>query len=299
MNRAPCIVSFLALLLAGCNQPFEPNGPVSNTLVVYGILSSRSDTQYVRLASTFGAIPAPDIKNAAVTVTGGGRVIAFRDTTVLFRDAAGNFSPTNVYVAYNAPVSGDVAYQLQVSTPSGLTASAGMTALSQPFFSLKPGATRGFFVLNRQFKTVSGAAILHFYLDYYVLVNNGWELHTEEVPSRLTLDAGGNPAFEYPSFSPVPTLAAGGTDVSIDSTLLTIARARVFDKYKPAPIVYLDIRFIVTQIDDFLYDYYYLNNGPVDNSTIRLDVPDFTNIRGGYGVFGSRAEVILLLPLAR
>jgi hypothetical protein len=299
MKRAISIIVLLSLVLAGCNQPFEPNGPVNNTLVLYGILSSRTDTQYVRLSSTFGVLPAPDIRNASVTVTGGGQVIAFRDTTVFWRDAEGAFSPTNVYVAYNAPVSGNVEYRLQASTPSGLTASASMTALSQPFFSLKPGATRGFFVLTRQFKTLSGAAILHFYLDYFVLVNNGWELHTEEVPSRSYVDAGGNDAFEYPSFSPVATLAAGGTDVSIDSTLLTIAKARVFDKFRPAPLVYLDVRFIVTQVDDFLYDYYYLNNGAVDNSTIRLDVPDFTNIRGGYGVFGSRAEVILLLPLAR
>jgi hypothetical protein len=299
MKRAISIIVLLSLVLAGCNQPFEPNGPVNNTLVLYGILSSRTDTQYVRLSSTFGALPAPDIRNASVTVAGGGQVIAFRDTTVFWRDAEGAFSPTNVYVAYNAPVSGNVEYRLQASTPSGLTASASLTALSQPFFSLKPGATRGFFVLTRQFKTLSGAAILHFYLDYFVLVNNGWELHTEEVPSRSYVDAGGNDAFEYPSFSPVATLAAAGNDVSIDSTLLTITKARVFDKFRPAPLVYLDVRFIVTQIDDFLYDYYYLNNGAVDNSTIRLDVPDFTNIRGGYGVFGSRAEVILLLPLAR
>jgi hypothetical protein len=299
MNRALCRFFLLTLVFAGCNQPFEPVGPASNSLVLYGILSSRSDTQYVRLSSTFGALRGPDIKDASVTVTGGGRVIAFRDTTVFWRDTAGALSPTNVYVAYNARVSGNLEYRLQASTPSGLTASASITALSQPLFSLKPGVTRGFLVLTRQFKTLRGAAVLHFYLDYYVLVKNGWELHTEEVPSRRYLDAGGNDAFEYPSFSPVGTLAAGGTDVSIDSTLLTITKARVYDRYSSSPLVYLDIRFIVTQIDDFLYDYYFLNNGPVDNSTIRLDVPDFTNIRGGYGVFGSRAEVILLLPLAR
>ena len=299
MKRPLCTCSLLALLFTGCNQPFEPNGPVSSTLVIYGILSSRSDTQYVRLSSTFGTPPAPEIRDAAVTVTGGGGVFVFRDTTVTWRDTAGNPSPTNVYVAYNAPVRGNVVYQLQASTPSGLTASASMTALAQPFFSLKPGVTPGFFVLNRQFKTQSGAAILHFYLDYYALVNNGWELHTDEIPLRRYLDAAGNDAFEYPSFSPVGTLVAGGTDVSIDSTLFQIFRVRALKKYLPNPVVYLDIRFVLSQVDDALYDYYYINNGPVDKSTIRLDVPDFTNIQGGYGVFGSRAEVILLLPLAR
>jgi hypothetical protein len=190
-------------------------------------------------------------------------------------------------------------YRLNASTPSGLAASATITSLRQPSLALRQGTTPGFFALTRQFKTLSGAAILHFYLDYYVLVNNGWVLRTEEIPSGRSTDASGNDVLQYPSISPVTTLAAGGSDVAIDSTLFQIARSRVLARAAPAPVVYLDVRFVLTQIDDILYAYYYLSNGPLDNSTIRLDVPDFTNIQGGYGVFGSRAEVILLLPLAR
>ena len=303
MNRAILTMLFIGLLLAGCNQPFEPNGPPGNTLVVYGILNSMSDTQYVRLSTTFASPPEPALRNASVTLTANTgsspRGFTFRDTTVLWSDSAGNPVPTNVYVAYNAPVRGNIAYQLQVSAPSGLSASSSVTALPLPFFGLKPGATPGFFVLTRTFNSQAGAAILHFYLDYYVLVNNGWLLQSEEVPQSRSQDAAGNDVLGYPSITPTATLAAGGNEVSIDSTLFQITRVRVYKKYQPAPVVYLDIRFVLTQIDDALYDYYYLNNGPVDNSSIRLDVPDFTNIRGGLGVFGSRTEVVLLYPLAR
>jgi hypothetical protein len=293
MNRALAILMFPALLILGCNQPFEPNGPVNNTLVVYGILNCTSDTQYVRISTTFGSPPEPKVRNATVTLTGGGNVISFRDTTVLWLDTAGNLAPTNVYVAYKAPVQGNVIYQLEVSTPSGLTASSSITALTQPSFSRNQAGTKGYFVFTRRFKTLGGAAIVRFYVDYYVLVNNGWELHTEEVPSRRYVDAGGNDAFEYPSFVPIGTLATGNPDVLIDSTLYQLIRVRVFNKHQTNPIVFLDIRFVLTQIDDALYDYYYIKNGPVDNSLIRLDVPDFTNIRGGFGVFGSRAETII------
>jgi hypothetical protein len=299
MTRALCIPVLFALLLAGCNQPFEPNGPVSSTLAVYCLLSPGSDTQYVRLSTTFGATPAPEIRDANVTLTVGGTVIPFTNTTVLWRDAAGNFTPTNVYVASSASVGGGLVYRLNASTPSGLAASATITSLRQPSLALRQGTTPGFFALTRQFKTLSGAAILHFYLDYYVLVNNGWVLRTEEIPSGRSTDASGNDVLQYPSISPVTTLAAGGSDVAIDSTLFQIARSRVLARAAPAPVVYLDVRFVLTQIDDILYAYYYLSNGPLDNSTIRLDVPDYKNIQGGYGVFGSRAEVILLLPLAR
>ncbi len=299
MKRALSILGVAVILLAGCNQPFEPNGPVSSNLVVYCILSARSDTQYVRVSSTFGTPPAPEIRDASVSLIAAGRSIAFRDTTVLWSDTSGNPVPTNVYVAYNTKITGNYPYQLLVTTPGGLEASAGITTLSSPYFSLAPGNTQGFFVLNRKFNSVAGAAVLHFYLDYYVLVNNGWVLRTEEVPTGSYDDASGNEVLLYPSFSPVAVLASGGMTVSIDSTLFQVSRARVLKRYAPAPVVYLDIRFVLTQIDDVLYDYYYLTNGPVDNSSIRLDVPDFTNIHGGFGVFGSRSDNILLFPLQR
>jgi hypothetical protein len=299
MTRGLRTPVLFALLLAGCNQPFEPNGPVSGTLVVYCLLNPGTDTQYVRLSTTFGAAPPPEIRDASVTLAGGGTLVPFRDTTVLWPDAAGDIVPTNMYVASNAPVRGGLVYRLNVSTPSGLAASATITPLKQPSLAVRQGTTPGFFALTRDFKTLNGAAILHSYLDYYVLVNNGWVLRTEEIPSGRSTDASGNDLLLYPSVAPVTTLAAGGSDVAIDSTLFQITRSRVLARAVPAPVVYLDVRFVLTQIDDILYDYYYLSNGPVDNSSIRLDVPDFTNIQGGYGVFGSRAEVILFLPLAR
>jgi hypothetical protein len=40
-----------------------------------------------------------------------------------------------------------------------------------------------------------------------------------------------------------------------------------------------------------------VNNGPRDNSTIRMDQPDYTNIPNGLGVFGSSVMVTMSYPL--
>ncbi len=59
------------LLFAGISckqQPFEPEGPTGNKLIVYGILSGELDTQYVRLATTFSrGGESPVIEKAIVT----------------------------------------------------------------------------------------------------------------------------------------------------------------------------------------------------------------------------------------
>jgi len=45
--------------------------------------------------------------------------------------------------------------------------------------------------------------------------------------------------------------------------------------------------FYLIQFDEPLYNYYKLVRGFQDPATIRLDEPDFTNIQGGLGIFGS------------
>jgi hypothetical protein len=45
--------------------------------------------------------------------------------------------------------------------------------------------------------------------------------------------------------------------------------------------------FTLTQLERNLYSYYSVANAFQDENTIRLDVPDRSNIEGGYGVFGA------------
>ena len=299
MRRVCTALLAVAALVAGCNQPFEPVGPTDRKLVLYGIMNALADTQYVRVESTFGASAGPAVTNASVTLQGNGASVTFRDTTVLWRDTLGRPTPTNVYVAYRAPLSPGAQYTLSASTPGGLAASASFTAMHAPTIALQSYSTQGYFVLNTVYKENTGAAAVHFYLDYYVLQGDAWSLRTEEVPVFQNVGANDSVTSLVMPLTPVPTLIAGGTQMLIDSTLFQQTRSRVLKRYAPAPVVYLDIRFTQTQIDQALYDYYFVSNGPVDLLTIRLDVPDYTNVTGGYGVCGVRAERGLIFPLDR
>lgn len=290
----PSVVMLFCTGLWACNQPFEPEGPVNNKLVLYSILASPSDTQYVRLSTTLGDSPAPDVRDALVQLVSQGRTIQFKDTTVQWTDALGVPSPTHVYVAYHAPINGGTLYQLQASTTGGLAATANATALSSPSFSIRSSPTPGHFTLDTKFISLSGAFVMHCYVDYYALVEGGFEFHREEVPVGRYADQTGNVVFTYPQLSLVQLLAhnQGAIPIQFDSTLYTETRGRVVQRYQGSLVVFFQIVFSLTQIDDVLYSYYYFNNGPVDRSTIRLDQPDFTNVENGYGVFGSRVQVI-------
>jgi hypothetical protein len=300
------LVVLLCCVLTACNQPFEPDGPVSSKLVLYSILNAASSTQYVRVSTTYQTPPGQEIHDAAVRMEYNGRTIVFRDTTIVSVDAEGHTAPVHVYVAYNQPISPGSRYLLHVSTPSGLSASAGATALNPPAFSLRnpkilDRLANEQLTLNVSFGSFTGAFVIHFYLDFYAYVEGGWELHRTEVPLSSRHDINQNLMSVYPSLALVQTLASSQKDVTIklDTLQYSFARAEVISAYPAAPVVWLRAVFVLTQIDNTLFNYYYVNNGPVDKSSIRLDQPDYTNIPEGLGVFGSSATVTMSYPITR
>jgi hypothetical protein len=55
--------------------------------------------------------------------------------------------------------------------------------------------------------------------------------------------------------------------------------------------------YVLTQVDANLYTYYSVVNGFLDPYSIRTDLPDFTNITGGVGLFGAIVEDSLYVDL--
>jgi hypothetical protein len=298
------LVGVLGLLVISCNQPFEPDGPANSKLVVYSILNGASSTQFVRLSGAYATAPAPSLRGASVWMTYDGKTKQFRDTTVSTVDASG--APVNipVFVAYQMPITGGSKYTLHVTDPSGLSADVRSTALQPPSFTINNAkvlsrSVRSQIILNTTFGSFDGAFVMHFYLDFYAFVNGGWELHREEVPSRSYEETDGTTVKVYPSLDLVSTYSASRTTVPIpfDTLQYDQTRSEIITRYAAAPVVWLRATFVLSQIDDVLYNYYYVNNGPRDNSTIRMDQPDYTNIPNGLGVFGSSVMVTMSYPL--
>ena len=43
----------ISVLMLGCEEPFDPNAPFREELVIYSILSDISDVQYLRVYRTY------------------------------------------------------------------------------------------------------------------------------------------------------------------------------------------------------------------------------------------------------
>jgi hypothetical protein len=298
------LVAAAVCVLPACNQPFEPDGPTHGKLVVYSILDGSGTRQYVRLSTTYAEPPVPVLHNASVWMTYGTTTVQFRDTTIMTTDASGNQVSVPVYAANAFTITGGTKYTLHVTEPTGLNVDVAASALQKPSFSINNTKTlsrsvRQQIILNTTFGSKSGAYVMHFYLDFYAFVNGGWELHRVEVPSRAYINGLGSLVKIYPTLDLVGPLAASQSIVPIkyDTLQYDATRADVISQYPAAPVVWLRAVFVLSQIDDVLYNYYYVNNGPSDQSTIRMDQPDYTNIPKGLGVFGSHVVTTMIYPL--
>jgi hypothetical protein len=298
MTRKLWCILACAFGVISCNQPFAPDAPGNSRLVMYSILNVEQGTQYVRLQSTSPADPGAPLREATVRMKFTGGVVQFRDTVIERTLASGSTELLDVYVANNVAVKKNQNYVLEASTPSGLSAQATTTALALPDLYVKdPGGLgkggNGPITLGASFGSVTGAWEMHFTIEFYALINGGWELRREEVPLRQYYSNAGTLVKVYSRLSPVPGWVSPDVPlvVEFDTLLYQQTRSKIALEYTAAPVVFMYAVFSLTQVDNVLYSYYYIANGTEDRTSIRLDTPEFTNILGGVGVFGCCARV--------
>lgn len=278
----------LTMVMAGCSETFSPDGPFSPRLVVYSVLSSQSDTQYVRVQSTFpdrnGLAPL-DLIGAQVTVTSDSGTIQFRDTTLEFTDSSGTTRSVGAYVAYSLRVQPGGRYGLAVALSSLGSVSSSATGLYPGALFVETSSSNRIGVRIYPGQNAR-AHIARLFLEYETLEDSVFVRKRIEIPVNIT------PAGEYVYPKPVShevaeaTFEAAGFDQ-------VVARVRQAGAARLVRTV-----FVLTELDDALYGYYSVMNGFQDSGTLRLDEPDYTNINNGLGLFAVTSETMAVADTA-
>ena len=303
MRRIPAaVLAAVCLFLQACNQPFQPDGAYNGRLALYALLSATSDTQFVRIARTYQGAPSGDVTDAVVDIVpgNGAPTIHMRDTTVIHYGPSGNAGTYNVYVAYNFRPQPYVTYQVFAASPEGGDVHGSTVTLGQAEAGIvNPSALTASpdsVVLTADFVSSTGAYVLQLFVEYDLTINGITTRKKTEVPGGTSADATGKITLQYPAFTPVPPASVfnGFTTVYtwFPQALYVQTQSEIAAANPPGSVRFTGVIFTVTQIDQALYDYYYVLHGPKDVSTIRLDEPDFTNVTNGLGVIASTQMVV-------
>lgn len=301
------------LCALGCEESFTPKGPYSDQLVAYSILSPQSSIHYVRLFTTYnppGFDPfenteSHQIANATVSIFDGTSTLVLRDTTVARNDTGRYSDSIRAFVASPLQAVRGRGYTLTITAPpfgtvtgSTVIPGAGTVELEQVTRNvfLDPLAYRSDLIMYGTPWASGVGYVIRLYLEYEVF-STDTVVKREEVPLRINNYKGCTsydseyPAIQRRSFN-------FGREFLILSNLnyrRTIIKVKKLHEGKA--VNFRRAVIILSQADQHLYNYYSLVNGFQDEFSIRVDLPNYTNIQGGLGLFGSFASDSLLYNL--
>jgi len=312
---AACFLAFL--FSASCNQPFDPRAPLQEQIVVFAILSTDHNSQYVRIEHSY--MPSDfdpttytsdnSILNATVTIKDGNLTYRLRDTTLPRADTSRFKFPLKTQVLQGFTPEGGKSYELTVQSLKFASVSASVTlparcfptlGLSSPAVLNNPGSheINTAILCNAVLAGNTKGYIGRLFVDYDVLKGNEWVEERAEVPLIFLLsDQSDLRVVTYPQMTPRPVtgrVTMVFTNRSYQATLNSIA----FERYKTSKLIFNRVVFQFLQAEQNLYNYYNVAHAYRDPQSMRLDEPTYSNVAGGAGLVGAYTldSLVQLLP---
>jgi hypothetical protein len=311
------VLLVLMLSTAGCDNPFSPKGTYADKLIVYGILTNRSDTQYVRVYSTYdpaGVDPLLQtsdnaVRGAAVVVAGGAGPFSFVEKTTPRLDKSRYTDDIVAYASYPFPIEGGETYGLNVTMKDfgGITASVtvpkrGRIQFLNSYILNGAASDEANIVVYGLIREVTYGVMMQLHLFYEVLEGNSWVTHRQEVPSSRVVLSDGSKVYTFPVLR--RRQSSGLVKDKEEIELFVFDRIAYFEKvgeimsrYPSGTVRIRRALLVLTQVDKDLYAYSKRVNGFEDPFSIRTDLPDYTNITGGHGIFGAMVDDSVLVEI--
>jgi hypothetical protein len=316
----PIAVCVILLLFGSCDNSFNPSAPFQPEMVVYSVLSTQSDTQYVRVYTTYNPTDAnpsenPDevsVADARVTISEvGGPTFSFQPTTIARPDTSRYTNPIVAYASFPFQPEKGKTYALSISSPVYGVATASLTMPRVGFIEAQNelllrdpwNVPLDDIALSIGLSPVAKGFLVKFYLDYEVLDSTGWRPGRVEVPVAVLRTVDGRLlGYAFPQIErrTSPTNGSPYAGHGEHFEYLTEAYQETIEgiALRGSSVRFKQAVFFLIQFDEPLYNYYFIANGFKDRNSIRVDEPNFTNITGGVGIFGSLAvdSSVVALP---
>jgi hypothetical protein len=273
-------------------------------MVVYGVLTPMDQSHFVRLFTTYNP---PDLNpldntsskqttNAVVSLAFDATSLALRDTVVPRNDTNRYTDSIQAFVVSPLSILRGKTYFLTVNSSAygTLTASTKVPGTGQividneSTFSLTTPnlGMEDISIFTTPSVTTEGHAV-RIFVEYELPVANPGVIVTEEVPIEITdyLDCTHFNG-EYPRVRRREQVS-GGEQWRFRLDNYRRMLVRILKTHEGSVIDFKRVYVELVQTDEHLYKYFSVVNGFQDQFSIRVDQPNYTNIEGGLGVFGS------------
>lgn len=312
------VVCVLMCFATGCEIPVNVNAPLQHNLVVFSVLSTDRQRQFVRVGRTF--MPSSDsthasafVPNAQVAIVDGSLTLMFRDTVVCQTDDAGLRWSGQAYACEPFVPLRSTPYRLEVRAEGFPTVHSTIELPALPIFGIWPTT---YAVLDNPtkyqplddilFPVKLGAGargyIAQLFVVYRLFESGEWREERIEVPSFLRYGESDITLLnlKYGLYGTLKSKPASSIASGVyHNSLYQLALIQVVESTPPsAPLIFDRVVFQLLQVEANLYNYYMVVHDFGDPHSMRLDEPLFTNISEGWGLFGgySLDSIVHQLP---
>jgi hypothetical protein len=316
MRIISCVAIIACTLFVSCNKEFDPRAPLDNVIVVFSVLSTDRDAQFVRVQSSYMS-PAYDptsytsdnsLTDAIVSIKTSNGTFLFRDTTLERSDTSRYNFPVRTFVlAPFTPIRGTT-YQVIVQSASRGPAYASVLMPGQSSITLGAGVkdvlqhpekysqnTPMLFLLH--LSGVSRGYLARLIIYYDVLKGRQWFEERAEIP--VTSSDSSSYSLDVPVY-PQLVLKPSGSQIGLTylngyyKAIINVINS----KYSSNRLIFKWTTLVVLQADANLFDYYRSVHPGMDPFSIRLDEPIVSRLNGGLGVVGAYSldSLVNILP---
>jgi hypothetical protein len=264
-----------------CEEEFSPFGDYRERYVLFSLLQGDSTFQVVTIGKSFGhGTLTPDesvnyfVEDADVRVWKGDSVFVFRDSSI--NDMQFYYS-NNFTIDYNESV------EIEALLPNGRRLKSSTKTPNEFNFRtsevLIPPVINNFVQINWENEERGIFYQSRLFLRYRL--DDNPEIKIKEIPQQYVLQNGKYmPAFNKPS-----------ADLSVvfqmDAVTKAMEEISKDETEKEKFFIYEGLIVEVASLDASLSRYVSSTSKSFDDLTVRINELDYTNVEGGFGVFGS------------
>jgi hypothetical protein len=283
-------LSLLFFLLISCEEPFNPQSELRERYILYCILRGDSSFQSAILSKSYivdGFDPSvnkiePVVYGAEIKVWHGDSVYIFKDSTIIYNYDSRYDSTFLFYYNKNFNPSFNQNYEIEALLKDGRRLKASLRTPGDFSFSnqsevIIPPVSNTMieFIWNSQTEGVYYLPRLIF--TYYKNENGTNKKFIKEIPTGYKNDV---PLFPQASFQRRLNIE----QLAVDKILAEISAG---DQNKANYSVEINLTAEVLVFDQNLTRYLSSTSSTLNDLTARVDENDYTNIEGGFGVFGA------------
>ncbi len=287
-------VSLIVFVSISCDENFNPFGEYKEKYILTCLLDGNSNYQVATLSksyftgtfSPYDNTTDPALESAEIRVWVSDSVYLFKDSTTQRLDTSHYNTPFKFYYTNKVKPTFGKVVEIEALLPSGKKLRSSTVTPNDISFSNQnpnviPPVNNNFLVFSWQSQSTYTFYDIRIIVTYYKNESGTNIKYEKEIPITYKTQGGAD--------EPIYPLAGRQTFVSYPMDVITKFMESISggDADKSNYTVEIKPKVEVLVMDEALSRYYSSTSESLNDLTVRLDENDYTNIEGGFGIFGT------------